>query len=68
MSTEKPASKYQVIPTSPTIAAGAAGIPAGVILVWVLQLLGVDPPPEVATSIGSILSALFALATKKGRR
>lgn len=39
------------------VAAGAVvGLPAGVLVVWLLSLAGVDVPPEPATAIGTLAS------------
>jgi hypothetical protein len=40
----------------PKVQAGAAAGAASVVLVWVLGLLGVDTPPEVASAITVLLS------------
>jgi putative flippase GtrA len=44
-------------PTRKVTAAGTIGLPAGVVLVYILEALGVGPIPiEVAAAIGSITS------------
>lgn len=36
--------------------AGAIGVPAGVIVAWLLGQFGIDMPPEVAAAVGSVVS------------
>lgn len=37
-------------------AAGAAGLPAAVVLIWVAGLLGVDMPAEVAAALAALVA------------
>lgn len=65
VTSEKRTRQYK--PSAPTVAATAGMVPAPLII-WLLSLFHVDVPAEVAASIGSFLSALFAWVTVKGRR
>jgi len=44
------------MPNRKIMAAGAIGVPAAVILAWVLSQLGITMPPEVSAAVGSLLS------------
>jgi hypothetical protein len=46
------------------IGSGVIGLPAGIVLVWVIQQFGVDVPPEVGAAIGSLLSGLLGFFVK----
>jgi hypothetical protein len=50
---------------SPKVAAGAgaagSSTPLSIIIIWILGLLNVTVPPEVAASIGALIAALGSL-------
>lgn len=43
-----------------SVGAGAIGLPAGIIVTYVLQQMGLEVPAEVGAAIGSLLSAIAA--------
>jgi len=48
-------------PVLSKITDGAAfGIPAGIIISWLIKLNGIEVPPEVSTAIGGLLTTLVA--------
>jgi len=46
-------------PNTKIIAAGSIGLPASIILAWVLTQFGVTMPPEVAAAVGALLSTVI---------
>lgn len=55
-------------PSAPVAIGAAGGSPLGVLVVYALQLAGVDVPAEVAAAIGSAVGALLGYFVKGGRR
>jgi membrane associated rhomboid family serine protease len=51
--------------TPRTSAAAAIGIPLGVIVAWLLGVLGLDVSPEVAAAFGGFFSAVLTLVVKE---
>ena len=44
----------------------AIGIPAGIIVAWIIGLFGVEVPQEVAAAMGGIISAVAAYFVPNG--
>ena len=44
----------------------AIGVPAGIILAWLIGLTGVEVPTEVAAAMGGIVSAIAAYIVPNG--
>lgn len=51
-------------PVSPKVVAGGAGGAAALVLVWMLGLLGLEVPPEVAIAIATLLAGAAGWATR----
>jgi len=43
-----------------SVGAVAIGVPAGVIVAWLIGLTGVEVPPPVASAMGGLISAVVA--------
>lgn len=50
-------------PTRELVSAGP-GVGAAGVVVWLLQLAGLDMPPEVAVNVGSLVTALVSFAIR----
>ena len=48
------------------VGALAIGIPAGIIVAWIIGLFGVEVPQEVAAAMGGIISAVAAYFVPNG--
>lgn len=57
----------KLAPSRPVTFGAVGGSPAGVVIVWALQLAGLEVPPEVAAGIGSLVGALIGYFVRGGR-
>jgi hypothetical protein len=48
--------------TASNVGSGAVGVPLAVIIAWLLQINGVQMPPEVTVALGALLTWAAGLA------
>lgn len=70
MSRDTPAARalQKIKPSSSTVASAGIGVPAGIVVVWMIgEFTGAEMPVEVAAAVGSIVSFLVGYLFHGGR-
>lgn len=56
------------LPSRPVAVGTVGGGSAAPLVVWLLGLFGVEVPPEIAATIGSVLGGVFGYIVRGGRK